>query len=83
MYADRKRWPLEASEVRLTHEKIHCKDCEDPDRPSSKIDHFTREISLEGTLDEAQRKRLLAVADRCPVHRTLKAAAEISTTLVE
>jgi uncharacterized OsmC-like protein/alpha/beta superfamily hydrolase len=81
MYADRKGWPLESVEVRLTHEKIHCEDCGDPDRPSSRIDHFTREIGLEGQLDETQRGRLLEIADRCPVHRTLKNPAEITTTL--
>jgi putative redox protein len=81
MYADRKQWPLEAVEVRLKHEKVHCSDCEDADRPSSRIDHFTSEIGLEGSLDEAQRNRLLAVAGRCPVHRTLKSVAEITTTL--
>jgi putative redox protein len=83
MYADRKGWPLEAAEVRLTHEKVHCEDCGDPDDPSSRIDHFIRELSLEGALDEAQRQRLLAVAGRCPVHRTLQGPAEISTTLAE
>jgi putative redox protein len=81
MYADRKGWPLESVDVRLTHEKIHCEDCGDPDRPSSRIDHFTREIGLEGQLDETQRGRLLEIADRCPVHRTLKNPAEITTTL--
>ena len=83
MYADRKGWPLEAAEVRLTHQKVHCEDCGDPDHPSSRIDHFTREISLEGPLDEAQRDRLLAIADRCPVHRTMKGPAEITTTLAD
>jgi putative redox protein len=83
MYADRKGWPLEAAEVKLTHEKIHCEDCGNPDRPSSRIDHFTREISLEGPLDDAQRNRLLAIADRCPVHRTLKSPAEIETTFAD
>jgi putative redox protein len=83
MYADRKGWPLEAAEVKLTHDKIHCEDCGDPDRPSSRIDHFTREISLEGPLDDTQRKRLVAIADRCPVHRTLKNPAEITTTLAD
>jgi len=83
MYADRKGWPLEAVEVRLAHEKIHCEDCGDPDRTSSRIDHFAREISLEGPLDEKQRGRLLAVADRCPVHRTLKGPTEITTTLAD
>ena len=83
MYADRKGWPLEATEVRLTHEKTHCEDCRYPDRPSSRIDHFMREISLEGPLDEAQRDRLLAIADRCPVHRTMKGQAKITTTLTD
>jgi putative redox protein len=83
MYADRKGWPLEAVEVRLAHEKIHCEDCGEPDRPSSRIDHFAREIILEGPLDEKQRGRLLAVADRCPVHRTLNGPTEITTTLAD
>jgi putative redox protein len=83
MYADRKRWPLEAAEVRLKHEKIHCTDCENLDRPNSRIDRFTSELRLEGALDGEQRKRLLAVADRCPVHRTLKSVAEISTVLAD
>jgi putative redox protein len=67
--------------VRLRHEKIHCEDCADPERPSSRIDHFTREIVLEGPLDDKQRDRLLNIADRCPVHRTLEKPAEITTTL--
>ena len=83
MYADRKKWPLDEVEVRLRHEKIHCEDCADPERPSSRIDHFTREIELEGPLDDKQRDRLLKIADRCPVHRTLEKPAEITTTLAE
>ena len=83
MYADRKGWPLDEVEVRLRHEKIHCEDCANPERPSSRIDHFTREIALEGQLDDKQRDRLLKIADRCPVHRTLEKPAEITTTLAE
>ncbi len=83
MYADRKGWPLEAAEVRLKHEKIHCDDCAESDRPSSRIDHFTREITLEGPLDRSQRDRLLKIADRCPVHRTLTGQIDIATTLTE
>lgn len=83
MYADRKGWPLDAVEVRLQHEKIHCEDCADVEGPQSKIDHFTREISLEGSLDDKQRQRMLQIADRCPVHRTLEKPAEVTTTLVE
>jgi uncharacterized OsmC-like protein/alpha-beta hydrolase superfamily lysophospholipase len=81
MYADRKAWPLEAVEVRLQHEKGHCEDCAGAGGPGAKIDNFTREITLEGPLDDDQRGRLLQIADRCPVHRTLKQSAEVTTTL--
>jgi putative redox protein len=83
MYADRKGWPVEAVEVRLKHEKVHCDDCAESEKAGSRIDRFTREIRVEGDLDEAQRGRMLEIADRCPVHRTLKTPAEIVTTLVE
>jgi putative redox protein len=83
MYAARKDWPLEAAEVRLTHAKIHCEDCAEPDRSTSRIDRFDRELRLEGPLDGKQRHRLLEIADRCPVHRTLEGPAEIVTTLIE
>lgn len=82
MYADRKRWPLDAIQVSLEHRKIHaddCKDCEDKPRF---LDEITREITLEGDLDEDQRQRLLKIADRCPVHRTLESGhIRIRTTL--
>ncbi len=83
MYADRKKWPLEAAEVRVEHEKIHCDDCEDPEDGYSRIDHFLREVSLEGPLDDAQRQRMLKIAALCPVHRTLEGPTRITTTLVE
>lgn len=83
MYADRKDWPLEAVEVRLEHEKIHCVDCAEASRGQPKIDHISRELLLEGPLDEAQRNRLVEIADRCPVHRTLHSEIEVTTTLVE
>jgi putative redox protein len=83
MYADRKGWPLEAAEVRLTHEKIHCIDCAEASRGRPKIDHISRELVLEGPLDEAQRQRLVEIADRCPVHRTLHSEIQVTTTLVE
>jgi len=83
MYADRKGWPLEAAEVRLEHEKIHCADCAEASRGHPKIDHTSRELVLEGPLDEAQRQRLVEIADRCPVHRTLHSEIQITTTLVE
>jgi putative redox protein len=82
MYADRKEWPLDAVEIRLKHEKIHCEDCEGVEEPGARIDHFTRQISLEGALDDGQRDRLLRIADRCPVHRTIERPARIETSLV-
>ncbi len=81
MYADRKGWPLDAVEVRLQHEKVHCDDCAGVDAPGGRIDRFTREITLEGALDEEQRQRMLQIADRCPVHRTLEKPAQVTTTL--
>lgn len=83
MYADRKGWPLEAAEVRLGHEKIHCVDCAEASRGRPKIDHISRELVLEGPLDEDQRQRLLEIADRCPVHRTLHSEIKVTTTLAE
>lgn len=83
MYADRKGWPLEAAEVRLEHEKIHCLDCAQAAEGQSKIDHISRELVLEGPLDQDQRRRLLEIADRCPVHRTLHSEIQITTTLAE
>lgn len=83
MYADRKGWPLETAEVRLEHEKIHCVDCADAAHGRPKIDHISRELVLEGPLDVGQRRRLLEIADRCPVHRTLNSEVKVTTTLVE
>jgi uncharacterized OsmC-like protein/alpha-beta hydrolase superfamily lysophospholipase len=83
MYADRKGWPLEAAEVRLEHSKIHCVDCAETSRGGPKIDHINRQLVLEGPLDQAQRQRLLEIADRCPVHRTLHSEIQVTTTLAE
>jgi putative redox protein len=82
MYADRKGWPLEAAEAIIEHGKTHCEDCADPGNPRSRIDHFTRTLLLEGSLDEDQRHRLLEIADRCPVHRTLHSEVKVTTSLV-
>ena len=83
MYADRKKWPLEAVEARLTHSKIHAQDCEECEQKDGKIDHIARELTLIGDLDDAQRKRLLEIADRCPVHRTLESHVEVTTLVRE
>jgi putative redox protein len=81
MYARRKGWPLEAVRVRLRHSKIHAADCADCETRAGKLDQIEREIELTGELDEAQRDRLLEIANRCPVHRTLTSEIVISTRL--
>jgi putative redox protein len=73
MYADRKDWPLQSVTVRLDHAKIHAKDCAECETEKGKLDRIEKELELEGDLDDEQRKRLLEIADKCPVHRTLLA----------
>ena len=82
MYADRKKWPLESVRVTLRHERVHAKDCEDCESGKGLIDQFTRELEVTGDLDEAQRTRLLEIANKCPVHRTLHNEIKVRTTLV-
>ena len=79
MYARRKKWPLDHVSVDITHDKIHAADCDHCDGGDHKIDQFRRIITLEGDLDEDQRARLMDIADRCPVHRTLEGEIEIVT----
>jgi putative redox protein len=81
MYATSKGWPLEQVVVRLSHQKVHAEDCRDCDEKDRRIDAFERELELIGELDEGQRQRLLEIAGRCPVHRTLTAEVRIETTL--
>ena len=81
MYADRKKWPLEEVVVSLSHKKIHAKDCEACETDKAMVDWIERELELMGPLDESQTQRLLEIADRCPVHRTLESEVKIQTTL--
>lgn len=82
MYADRKKWPLEKVNVHLQHNKVHEKDCEDcENNPAAKIDLIEKEIELHGDLTQEQKERLLEIADRCPVHRTLHSEIKITTVL--
>ena len=81
LYADRKKWPLERSSVTIRHDKIHAQDCADCETREGKVDSFDREITLEGPLDDEQRQRILEIADKCPVHRTLHSEVEIKTRL--
>ncbi|MCA6078301.1 bifunctional alpha/beta hydrolase/OsmC family protein [Fulvivirga sedimenti] len=79
MYADRKSWPLEEAIVHIEHDKVHESDSEDSDDPNARIDQITREIQLIGPLDENQKARLMEIADRCPVHKTLSGKIRIVT----
>jgi putative redox protein len=83
MYADHKKLPLESVTVTLTHKKIHASDCEECESESGKIDRIEREIAIEGELSEEQRQRMLEIADRCPVHKTLHSEVQVDTKLVE
>ncbi len=83
MYADRKEWPLEEAIVHLTHEKIHAEDCAHCDTSEGKIDRIERELELVGELSTEQRDRLLDIANKCPVHRTLHSEVDVRTRLQE
>ena len=80
MYARRKGWPLSHVSVDVTHDKVHGQDA--GTSVDAKIDGFRREIRLEGALDDTQRQRLLEIADKCPVHRTLERGATVKTVLI-
>jgi putative redox protein len=79
LYADHKQIPLTRTRVRLRHEKLHATDCAECETKEGKIDRIDRQIAFEGELDAAQRARLLEIADKCPVHRTLKSEVDIRT----
>jgi uncharacterized OsmC-like protein len=79
LYAERKALPLERVTVRLSHAKIHAADCEACETKEGKIDRIERAIELRGALDAEQRQRLLEIADKCPVHRTLTSEVDIRT----
>ena len=79
LYAEHKSLPLERVSVTLTHGKIHAADCEHCETREGKIDRIDRAIALEGALDAEQRKRLMEIADKCPVHRTLTSEIDIRT----
>ncbi len=79
MYANRKGWPLEDVHVQLEHSRQHGADCENCEDANSKVEVITRAIKLSGPLDEGQRERLIEIASRCPVHRTLEGDLRIDT----
>jgi putative redox protein len=81
MYAMRKGWPLEGVEVRLRHSRVYNRDCADCEDKKTLMDHVDRSLRLIGPLSPEQRSRLLEIADKCPVHRTLTERIEIKTAL--
>jgi putative redox protein len=81
LYADGKKLPLDRVTVRLSHEKIYATDCAECETKDGKIDRIERAITLEGALDDAQRQRLIEIAEKCPVHRTLHSEVNVRTRL--
>jgi putative redox protein len=82
MYARHKGWPLQGVKVWLRHSKIHAKDCAECETKEGRIDRIDVDIEFDGPLTIEQRSRLLEIADRCPVHRTLKSEINIRTRVV-
>ncbi len=82
MYARRKKWDVENVECHVTYDKQHATDCEDCKNESSKIDTFTRHLRFNSPLEDQQIKKLLEIADKCPVHRTLKSQSQVITKLL-
>lgn len=81
LYARRKHWPLESVTVRLRHAKMHAADCNECETRVGMIDRIERDIELAGPLTDEQRSRLLEIAGKCPVHRTLTSEIDIRTRL--
>ncbi|OLC78999.1 MAG: hypothetical protein AUH83_01270 [Deltaproteobacteria bacterium 13_1_40CM_4_68_19] len=81
LYARVKGWPLQRVIVTIRHDKIYARDCAECETREGRIDRLEREIVLEGPLEEAQKERLLEIAERCPVHRTLTREMQLVTRL--
>jgi putative redox protein len=79
LYARRKGWALESVRVRLRHSKIHAADCEECETREGRIDRIERDLQFRGSLDPEQRTRLVEIAEKCPVHRTLTSEISIKT----
>ncbi len=79
LYADRKKIPLQRVEVRLRHFRVYATDCAECETKEGMVDHIDREIRLEGDLSAEQRAKLMEIADKCPVHRTLTSEINIRT----
>ncbi len=81
MYVKRKNWPVGRITVKVAHDRIHAEDCGDCETKDTRLDRMTRTIRFEGDLDDDQRRKLLEIADKCPVHRTLTSEIRIVTAL--
>lgn len=82
MYARRKAWPLTAVRVRLTHTKVEASEVPEAETKEGKLDRITRDIELIGSLDDEQKQRLLDIANKCPVHKTLHSEIVVRSQLV-
>jgi putative redox protein len=82
MYARRKAWPLEEVTVHLRHSKIHAADCAECETREGMLDHIERDIHFAGPLTDEQRAKLLEIANKCPVHRTLTSEIDIVSRAV-
>jgi uncharacterized OsmC-like protein len=82
MYARRKAWPLDEVEVHLRHSKIHAIDCAECETKEGMLDRIERDIHFTGPLTDEQRSKLMEIANKCPVHRTLTSEIEIKTRAV-
>lgn len=80
LYARKRRWPLERVVVTLAHERLYAEDCAECEGGKRRVERIDRRIALHGGLDDAQRAKLMEIADKCPVHQTLTARLEIRTT---
>ena len=81
LYARRKGWPLTGVTVRLRHSRIHADDCAECETKQGMLDRIEREIAVAGELTDDQRTKLLEIANKCPVHRTLTSEINVRTTL--
>jgi putative redox protein len=83
LYAEHKKFPLEAVTTAVRHGKIHASDCRTCETQEGKVDRFERTLELAGDLTGEQRERMLAIAEKCPVHRSLRSEVSIETRLGE
>ncbi len=82
MYAEHRHWPLEAVHVTLTHAKVHADDCVACETEVRRVDQIEMELTLTGALSSDQRQRLVEIAAKCPIHRTLTSNVKIETRVV-